>query len=60
MTGCHSCAGFGGHHDPTVHDEGRDARLAAIVEPWAQLLDIVSPAEARRILAELDDQPDPH
>jgi hypothetical protein len=23
MTGCNSCAGFGGHHDPTVHDEGR-------------------------------------
>jgi hypothetical protein len=22
MTGCNSCAGFGGHHDPTVHDEG--------------------------------------
>jgi hypothetical protein len=24
VTGCHSCAGFGGHHDPTVHDEGRE------------------------------------
>jgi hypothetical protein len=33
MTGCHSCGGFGGHHDPTVHDEGRTRYESHIWSP---------------------------